>query len=302
MKPLLLALLLVALTSIGTPPQAAAESAAPMVYRYWDWSLTNSRDDYQVAALALALEKTANDYGPFEIQRQRFDFTNARLVREVLKGELINLHAAPAYSPLNRLYPHVQQALIPVQVPLLDGLLGYRQLIVRREHLKNFEDITPEQLKQQVAGQGKEWEDSYIYRHNNFRVNETADYASLLNMLIAGRFDYLPMSVIEVQNVIAQAEDTHQLAIVDGLLLYYPLPVYFYVSKEHPGLAQRLEKGLAAARADGSLQKLLRQHFPNELALLQKKKMRLITLEHPSIGDIKGSAQPQLFNASSKPL
>jgi hypothetical protein len=302
MKSPLLVLVLVTTTSLfcATPDsRAEVESTSPVVYQYWDWSLSDNRDNYQVELLRLALEKTAKDAEPIEIRRDKFDFNNARLVREVTKGQVVNIHAAPVYSPQNRLYPFVSEALMPVEFPLLDGLLGYRRLIVRQDQLQRFDNITREQLGKLVAGQGKEWEDVFIYRHNQFPLNESGDNSALLNMLAAGRFDYLPMSIIEVNQMLNQTTTANQLAVVEHLLIYYPLPVYFYLRKEHTEHAQRLLKGLEMAKADGSLAKLLEQHFGNELKQLGSEQLRVVVLEHPNVNKLKTSPQPLLIR---KPL
>ncbi len=282
------------------PVFASETDSAPMTYRYWDWSLTNSRDDYQIAALELALEKTRADYGPYRIVREAHAFTNARVVRELKNGELININAAPAYSANHRLTPFVNEISLAIDVPLMQGLLGYRQLIVQRNRLEEFRNIDEETLKQRVAGQGKAWEDVYIYRQNGYRVNDDGDYLALTNMLLAGRFDYLPMSLIEVHNVIAQAEDPSQLAIVENLIIYYPLPLYFYVSKSQPQLAERLEKGLRKAQDDGSLEKLLYEHFGKEIQLLKDPDNRVFTLRNEAVPEGLGLHLPQFISREAR--
>lgn len=300
MKTMLLYLLAVA--GLCTAAATAAPIAAidsPMVYRYWDWSITKSRDDYQVAALTLALEKTRASHGSYEVIRVKQPLSSSRALREIQTGEIINLHAAPALVRDNTLTPVTEDVSLAIEIPLMGGLLGYRQLIVRKDKLEQFQQITdPEQLKTLVAGQGRNWEDVYIYRHNGYPINDDGDYLALVHMLIAQRFDYLPMSFIEVKNVLTQAETPEQLAIVDNLLLYYPLPVYFYVSKKYPQLAERLEKGLQIARDDGSLDRLLNDHFAEKINLLKKRNLKLLILENPSVPESMGLNNPPFLKAS----
>lgn len=280
MKTALLYLLLLA----SSHSALASSANEPMVYRYWDWSMTKSRDDYQVAALTLALEKTRDSHGNFEVIRVKQPLSSSRALRELQAGDIINLHAAPALVRTNTLTSVTEHVSVAIKVPLMSNLLGYRQLIVRKDQLAKFQQITTaDQLKTLVAGQGKNWEDVYIYRHNGYTINDDGDYLALSNMLIALRFDYLPMSVIEVANVIAQAEDPTQLAVVDNLLLFYPLPLYFYVSKKYPELAERLEKGLLIAQKDGSLNELLHTHFTGHINALKSNNTLVLRLENPSV-------------------
>lgn len=297
MKTTLLYLLLVATSHCAI----AGDPTAPMVYRYWDWSMTKSRDDYQVEALTLALEKTRDRHGSYEVVRVKQPLSSSRALREFRTGEIINLHAAPALMRNNAMTPVIEDISIAIEVPLMGGLLGYRQLIVRKDKLEKFQQITSaEQLKTLVAGQGKNWEDVYIYRHNGYTINDDGDYLALSNMLVANRFDYLPMSIIEATNVIAQAEDPEQLAIADNLVLYYPLPLYFYVSKKYPQLAERLEKGLLIAQQDGSLNKLLHKHFSGYIKTLQSGNTILLQLENPSIPESKGLNNPLFIKEPQK--
>ena len=47
------------------------------------------------------------------------------------------------------------------------------------------------------------------------------------------------------------------LAIEKHLMLYYEAPFYFFVNPQNKALADRLERGLKLAQADGSFDQLL---------------------------------------------
>jgi hypothetical protein len=291
-----IALLYFLLVVVSQCAAAANNSSEPMVYRYWDWSITKSRDDYQVAALTLALEKTLASHGPYQILRVREPYTGTRVLREIQTGKTINLHAAPARAREDILAEVTENTSITVKVPLMNGLLGYRQLIVRKDDLEKFQQITDEnQLKTLIVGQGENWEDVHIYRHNGYTVNDAGTYLALTNMLFAKRFDYLPMSIIEVENMLSSAKNSHQLAVVDNLMLYYPLPLYFYVSKQHPELAARLEQGLQLAQRDGSLDALLETHFAEHFEFLKQGKARILVLKNPAVPKNMGLHEPKFI-------
>lgn len=262
-----------ALPAVGAP--------VTMEYRYWDWGKTERRDDYQVQVLQLALDKTAAE-GPYRIVRVPASFSTLRLRREVFKGDTINLHAGPwrqrdPDNPFDR--------NIVIDVPIMGGLLGYRKLIIRRSDEKKFRQIqAASQLKKLVAGQGRGWVDVAIYRHNGYQVDDRANLSNLLPMLLNHRFDYLPMSVIEVESVLAHHPELRsELTVASGILIQYPLPTVFYVSANAPQLAQRLARGMLAAKKDGSLDGLMQRSFRKEIETLKADTTREFVLQNPYV-------------------
>lgn len=285
-------LLALAALALGTSDALAAPQ--PMVYRYWDWGKTPKRDQYQTAALTLALQRTTPTYGPFSVVRVTDTMSTSRIRREIHSGKRMNVHAGPwrdldADDPLER--------AIMIGTPVLSGLLGYRRLIVRREDLPKFQAITTaEQLKQLVAGQGRGWVDNAVLRHNGYQLVDSGNIATLLDMLVSHRFDYLPISVVEADFLMeehAQLVDT--LALAPGLMLYYPLPVVYYVSASEPLLARRLEAGLAMIKRDGTLDALTARYFAREIALVKASAGRCFTLVHPLLPKIYASEPPRLL-------
>ncbi|HEY8940654.1 MAG TPA: hypothetical protein VIM59_10705, partial [Cellvibrio sp.] len=114
-------------------------ASSPMVYRYWDWGVTPKRDDAQVAALELALTKSREQYGPFEIIRHKEFFSTTRARREVNRGEIVNIQVGP-WRPLET--DPVSERSLRVEIPLFYDILGYRQLIIRKTDENIFKQIT----------------------------------------------------------------------------------------------------------------------------------------------------------------
>ncbi len=287
------ALLTFATLALGTWDARAASET--MVYRYWDWGKTPKRDEYQAAALYLALQKTIPAYGPFSVQRVQDSMSTSRLRREIHSGKRLNVHAGPwrdldADDPLER--------SLMTTTPVLGGLLGYRQFIVRRKDLPKFKAITTAaQLKGLVAGQGRGWVDVEVLRHNGYPVVDSGNIATLLDMLDNGRFDYLPISVVEADFLLKEHEQlAKNLALVPGLMLYYPLPAVYYVSVKEPKLAERLEAGLAMAKRDGSLDALTAHHFKKEIQQVKASAGRCFILVHPLLPKIYAAEPPRLLS------
>jgi hypothetical protein len=255
-----------------------------MHYRYWDWARTLKRDDYQVAALDLALNKTKTQYGPYKITRVTKQFSTSRARREVNRGVTINIHGGP-WRPQATQPEDNDENNIAVNVTILNGLLGYRRLFVRQEDLEKFNNLTSEQeFKKLTVGQGRGWVDVDIYKENNIPVDDTANYSLLFSMLLGKRFDYIAMSVLEVESILKLEKDlTEKIAVVENLVLYYPFPVIFYVSPKEPTMAKRVEDGLTIAKNDGSLNKLFYDYFHAEVAQLKRTKPHYFVLKNSPV-------------------
>lgn len=286
-------LLALALLSLSTAPAAAAGAAA-MVYRYWDWGKTPKRDDYQIEVLKLALQKTEPAYGPFSVVRVADTMSTSRSRREIHAGTRLNIHAAP-WRDLSADVPLARNHMI--STPVLGGLLGYRTLIVRRKDLPKFKAIgSAAQLKQLVAGQGRAWVDVEVFRHNGYQVVDSGNIETLLDMLVNQRFDYLPISVVEADFLLREhAQQAEHLALVPGLMLYYPLPTVFYVSENEPRLAERLEAGMAMVKRDGSLDALTARYFQKEIRQIKASANRCFLLSHPLLPKLYADEPPRLL-------
>ena len=299
MKSLLILLLLIHLGAISSS-YAIEKSHSPqqeMVYRYWDWDITPERAAYQLDVLKLALEKTRDDWGGFRIIRQVERFSSLRAQRAILEGKLLNIHAAPLHpvSPSNPLHQK-----ITIEVPLMKSLLGYRQLIIRRSDYEKFRAIQDEaELKKLTVGQGSDWVDLEIFRHNGYRATDS-EYYNLVSMLLAKRFDYLSMGVIETRGALAQLPESDELMVLPELLIYYPLPTFFHVSPVYPELAARLEEGMLRITQDGSLEALFKQHFTRQIQQMRDDNPRVFVLENPAINDAMGLNEPILLKQQKK--
>ena len=294
----LLALLIPLMAIVAVPGYANDRDKDAMVYRYWDWGITPQRDDYQVAILKLALEKTRSTHGDYKIERKLETLSRSRAHRAIAQGEFLNIHASPLRPLLTEQDRREQmEESIPVKSPLMKSLLGYRSLIIRRRDYEQFSEITDAaKLKSLVAGQGRGWTDISIYEHNKYQVRGDAEYFTLFSMLLAGRFDYIPLSVIEVNGALSRFEQySDSLMVLPDLMLYYPLPTLFHVSARHPALADRLEHGLTQARQDGSLDRLFEQHFSEQVQQMKSARLRVFVLENPGVPTEMGLDQPLLL-------
>ncbi len=224
--------------------------------------------------LRLALEKTVATEGAFEISTIDQYLTSPRQVAEIKKNGIINL----MWDGSNK---SREAELWPVRVSLLRNLNDYRVFLIREEDAARFRQVkTLEQLRQFKAGAGVNWPSTEILKHNDLPVVTSIAYAYLFPMLRAGRFDYMPRGVYEVWHE-QQANSAEKLAIEETIFLHYPVPFYFFVSRENQALGERVERGLKMAIKDGSFDKLFDSipAFQRSAAEIAAQKRRVFKLK-----------------------
>lgn len=274
----------------------ADDQKAKYAYNYWDLKASEKRDAYQYELLELALKKTLHTHGNYVLTKNNEKFTSLRSHRELQRGEAINIIALP--TPSWTIRDGDSKPPVTIQKPLLDGLLGYRKLVVRRSDLQKFEQInSAAELQRFTAGQGRDWEDVNIYRHNNYAVVDNADYFNLFAMLAARRFDYIPLSVIEIEDIMLRfSKYSKDFVIVPNLIIYYPFPVLYNINARHPELVERLTRGLEVAQADGSFQQLFERYFGADLESLKAQNLKVFILKSPKVPSSLGLDKPLLLH------
>jgi hypothetical protein len=286
-----LALLLLLCMAVGV-------QAAPLVAKYVI-NTPNSSEMYFLQLIEAALARTKISHGGYTVVFREEGLSASRKLHLLVEGELINI----AWLPLDA-KPGPRLKLLQVPVPIMRGLLGYRIPLVHAEKPDLMRDVSNLQdLAKLRLGQGKNWAEVDIYRHNGLQVIEALNMHSLLRMLSGERFDYVPLGVTEVATSYnLDQRDQPELIADSHLLLYYPFPVYFYVSQTAPELAERLTLGLHAMVADGEFFTLFNAHFEEQLAALNLTKRRLIPLRHPYFDHALDAINQQLlYNPLAQP-
>lgn len=248
---------------------------------------------YLTDVLKLTLDVTTPEYGPYEMQYFSQFLSSNRSKLETEKGVLLDL----LFSPHWRGHFVNGDNVIPVEFPVLNGMLGLRSLILTQENLPGLKrSLNPADFKQMIAGLGAKWVDVEILAANNINVVEAQKFDALFPMLMHKRFDYVPLSVLEAQTALVEHRLTYSnLVISEDISLFYPIPFYLYVNAQRPVLAERLQKGLQTAIADGSLDKLFDRHFAYVHAELQKTRKHLVVLNNPLISPEKNREYVQQF-------
>ena len=205
---------------------------------------------YFYKLLELALKKTEVSDGPFEIVFTPEYLSMERNLADLKQGVNINL----IWTTMNK---KREQELLPIRISLIGELNNYRVFLIRDGDQAKFDQIESlNDLRKLTAGLGSQWPDTDIMRKNDLPVVTSPTYVSLFKMLAAKRFDYFPRGLYEVWNEAEMHKDLG-LTIEKNIMLYYEAPFYFFVNKKNIALADRLERGLNIAIADGSFEELL---------------------------------------------
>lgn len=219
----------------------------------YPWAARNdfSYDSYYKALLHLALEKSKDKYGEYEVNEIDAGVSQEHMVRLVQKNKFVNLFWTMTSKER-------EENLLPIRFPLFKGLLGCRVFFIKKGQQIKFDQLQKaEQLKSFIVGQGKDWPDTQILLDNNFNVITSLEHESLFKMLVKGRFDFFPRAIHEARS---ELKDYPDIVIEKRFLLYYDSPFYFFVNKANSRLAQRLEYGLKASAEDGSFERFFNEH------------------------------------------
>lgn len=212
--------------------------------------------DYAVQLLYKALIKGAHGR-PIPKLETAIPMEQARAFHELGEGQFIDVHWAGTDSQR-------EQGLRVIHIPVDRGLLGIRQFIIRRDMVASFDQIASlDDLKKFRACQGLGWPDSQILRAAGLPVTETPNFEALYKQLIAKRCDYFPRGFLEAASEMAARQTLYpELVHYQSIILYYPLPVYFFVNRNNTELGEWIESGLEEMIDDGDFLKYMQQH-PN---------------------------------------
>lgn len=276
--PCLILPLLISCLCCGLYASAGARAEMVISHRTQE-TQGDKRENYNIALITLALEKTREQYGPYRLNPIPPMNTPRSLFAagmDIYPNLLIELSYDPRISQ--------DRTLTYIAFPVDLGLVGYRVCFVNprvREAVRQVRNLAD--LRQFSIGQGVGWADTLILRHNGLRVVEVGSYASLFRMVAAGRIDLFCRGINELKNEIEEYSKTAELLLDDHLLLTYTLPRFYYLSASDHQARQRIEQGLRLAHADGSLLQLWRRHYWNNIEQLNLPKRLLLRLENPLI-------------------
>lgn len=276
----------IAATSGLLLPSAARAAADPDIVRPMKADWRAAAYAFQFEVLDTALERGVPLFGPYVQEPYTETMSSGRTQHEAARGVLINvLLSGPGVAALD-------DGMIRVPVAVDGGTLGNRVSFIRAGDQERLSAIrTIEDLRHFVVGQGAHWAEVPVYRYNHIPLELSSSHATLFAMLSHGRFDLFPRGVSEIQGEFdAYRQRFPGIAIERDLLIQYDYPQFFYVSKQAPHVARRIEYGLRQMLDDGAYKQLFEKHFGARLASLKLEQRTVIRLENPFLpADIRST-------------
>ncbi len=274
---LIAALLLpLSLLMVGRAMAGAAEPMEVVVEA--PESPADKRGLFPGMVLRAVLERTVATYGPYRLRVASSYMERERLRLELVRGQALNVSAQATQ-------PNWEDSLLTLRIPIDLGVSSWRVSLIRADRQDLFERVESlDALRELSMGIGAAWSTRPLYQAAGFKLVVGANYENLFAMLMAGRFEHFSRGVneawLEYEDRKARAPE---LAVERSIALYIPLPKYFFVSPAHPRLAQRIEEGLKAMVADGSLRRLVMEHHGRMIARKDFCARRAFRLVNPAL-------------------
>lgn len=264
---------------------SAALLAAPVTVTYpRPESVDGDQGEYGIALLRLALDKSGKQY-LVQLSSARMQQNRAMIEMQSASGRIDVVGTVTSRER--------EEAMLPIRIPMTRGLIGWRLALVdgpRTDLLRGVRGV--DDLRAYTAGQGQDWPDLRILRHSGIKVAPVKVYHNLFGLLHAGRIDWAPRSVNEIW---AEAAAHPELAIDPYVALRYPSADYFFVRKENQALAEDIRRGLEAALADGSFERLFFLHYGPLIRKARLEQRRVIALPNPLLPPETPLARKELW-------
>ena len=238
----------------------------------------DSRYDYPQKLLTEILKVTEKHYGTATIKQTQLKMPRDRGLRELEKGEKIHVMAEASK-------PAWEQRLLPIRIPIRKGIQGYRLFFILKKNQPLLSKIkTLTELKKIPTGSGAQWATTEILKKEGFTVKTGNNYEGLFSMLVKDRFMTFGRGINEIGEEYNRFKDRFSdLCIERDLLLYIPLPTYFFVSPRKPKLAKRIEAGLQLMIANGTFDKMFNDEFADLINSANLTQRRIFRIDNPNL-------------------
>jgi hypothetical protein len=255
----------------------------------------DKRADHKDEIITRALELTVPEFGPFNFKIVNVDMTPGRALSATKNGELINLFIAPH----NEIW---DKGTIPIKIPIRQGLLSYRLLLIHKRDLKKFENVENiDDLKVLIAGLQGHWVTTKIFKDLGFNLQIGNNFEGLFHMLDRGRFDYFPRAIYEIYDELnSRKSELPNILIEPTLALYLPMKTYVYVSPKAPRVAKRMESGLSQMLANGDMKAILEKYYGEDISKANLKNRRIIKIENTDRKDDENMDEDYILHSTAR--
>lgn len=227
-----------------------------------------------------SLEITEAEYGPFTFETIDVDMTPSRALASMKAGSIINIFIAPA----SKIW---EENAIPIKVPIRQGLLSYRLLLVNQKNLYKFKEVeTFDDLKKLRVGVQNDWVTTKIFKSLEMNVVTAHNFEGLFLMLDKQRSDYIPRAIYEIYDELNNRKaELSNIVIEPTLALYLPMVSYVYVSTNEPSIAKRVKSGLHKLASSGELKRIFNKYYAEDIEKANLQNRRLIEITNPYFND-----------------
>lgn len=247
------------------------------------------RENYEWTLLKEALETTREDWGDFTLEPTPHPLPKNNpaevMLREPSRIQVIRKATSR----------ELEQKLLPIRIPLLKGVLGYRVFITHRDLVSRFQALEdPADLKGFPILQGINWNDTAILRHNGYQVMEGQFYKGFFAMVQRKRVPLFARAVHEAPGELDTFQkDNPDLRLESRFLLVYPFYEYFFVSPGNSALAARIEEGLMTLTATGRFDEIFQEFIGRVISRGRLAERTVIPLENPYLPEIPLADDPR---------
>jgi hypothetical protein len=274
-KTLLVSSLWLASLTVPSYAQTVFTHRVPEAY-------ASNTPSYEVSVLKLALDKTLKEYGPYELKPAP-KINVSRSLQSIKANTFPNYFASLGY---NENYGSPEE-ITYVRFPVDLGVLSYRTCFASQESLAKLATINSlDELRMLSIGQGRGWVDGAILKHNGFNAVEIEPYPNIFKMVAAHRLDLFCRGANEIKEEYDRWMQTEGLGYDRHILIYYPMPIFFYTNSLNKEAVARVTKGLHKAYADGSLMKLWLDYHQASVDFAELDKRKVFRLENPLVKSI----------------
>jgi len=189
-----------------------------------------------------------------------------------------------------------EERLLAVYIPIYLGTTGLRLFMLHNDLKEQFSQIeTIDDLRKLSMGQGLGWPDNEILVENGFDV-VSGRYRTLHRMLDARRFDLYPRAYWQIVGEWNWMKwEAPGIEIAEKTALYYPQPIYFFVSPHNPDLRDIIETGLQRAFSNGMMLDLLKTHRDTapSFSQIDLRNLNILRIENKHLSDRSREAMDQ---------
>ena len=275
---------LVVLLCVPRIVTAAGDATRTIKFYHGGWGLTIQA--YQEELLSELLRVTEYQYGKVKLEVYPGVMSASRADKELGYGRHIHIMFNAR---------KVSERDFRITSPILQSVLGLRNLVVLKKHVPIFQSIDSFQdFRIKSVGQVLGWHDSAVYMNAGINVIEALEYSKLFTMLNAERFNYIPLSIVEARGSLLLAkEGSEKFELLDNVYIYYPWPIYINISHHYPELVDRINYGIKRMLDSGLLERIFHKHFHSYLDQIEKDNSKVIVLVNPEMSALENNDATQ---------